>query len=542
MRESTPGPAPASGDRVVLVIEDDQHLRKFYGVALRGAGYEVVLAGDGREGLEVVARQPVGLVLCDVTMPGMSGFDVVRELRAARETATLPIILVTGSGDANSVLEGLAAGADDFLSKPARLEELVARVHALFRSRSAWTDLIEEELHARARMVSTLGRLRPMDDPEAAAQQVVSELARRSGTAFAAVFQVTSDNRGRMLASTLGQGTELERLAPTPARLARIIDATRRGPWVETLGVPTHDEAASMFWAREPDIVAGAPIFAGEELVGILTMGQVRDPSGRASPRVRDLLLATAIDYAAVLGATIGPTLAARMASQARTRQLSEVLERHELDTAFQPIVDLSTRQIVGYEALTRFRDGAAPATRFAEASAAGLGTEYEVAAVACAGERGLALPRDAFVCLNVSPSVLLGATDRLRAALPTDRPVVIEVTEHAPIDDYDALRAAVRALGGVTLAVDDAGAGYASMRHILELAPAFVKLDMSIVRGIDEDPLRQALAAGLVYYAIRSDFRLIAEGVESEGEAAALDALGVDLAQGFLFGHPKPA
>jgi EAL domain-containing protein (putative c-di-GMP-specific phosphodiesterase class I) len=91
-----------------------------------------------------------------------------------------------------------------------------------------------------------------------------------------------------------------------------------------------------------------------------------------------------------------------------------------------------------------------------------------------------------------------------------------------------------------VRIAVDDAGAGFASLRHILELEPAFAKLDMSLVRGIDGDPLRQALAVGLVYFAARGGCRLIAEGVEQEAEAGMLREIGIELGQGYLFGRPE--
>jgi EAL domain-containing protein (putative c-di-GMP-specific phosphodiesterase class I) len=89
---------------------------------------------------------------------------------------------------------------------------------------------------------------------------------------------------------------------------------------------------------------------------------------------------------------------------------------------------------------------------------------------------------------------------------------------------------------------VDDAGAGYAGLRHILELQPAFAKLDISLVRGIDTDEVRQAMAAGLQYFGLRTGCQLIAEGVEREAEVETLRNLGVELAQGFLFGEPAAA
>jgi EAL domain-containing protein (putative c-di-GMP-specific phosphodiesterase class I) len=99
-----------------------------------------------------------------------------------------------------------------------------------------------------------------------------------------------------------------------------------------------------------------------------------------------------------------------------------------------------------------------------------------------------------------------------------------------------------VSRLGPVELSIDDAGAGYASLRHILELAPAWVKLDVTLVSGIDGDPLRKALAAGLAYFAGQAGQRLIAEGVERQEEADALIGIGVEYAQGFLFGRPEKA
>jgi EAL domain-containing protein (putative c-di-GMP-specific phosphodiesterase class I) len=136
---------------------------------------------------------------------------------------------------------------------------------------------------------------------------------------------------------------------------------------------------------------------------------------------------------------------------------------------------------------------------------------------------------------------VALAASDDLHVALAgMRRQVVLELTEHVPIGDYTELRAAIENIGPVQVAVDDAGAGYASLRHILELRPSFAKLDISLVRGINRDELRQAMAAGIQYYALRTGCRLIAEGVETVEEANTLLALGVDLAQGYLFGKPE--
>ena len=107
---------------------------------------------------------------------------------------------------------------------------------------------------------------------------------------------------------------------------------------------------------------------------------------------------------------------------------------------------------------------------------------------------------------------------------------------------DYRALRAALEDIGpNVVVAVDDAGAGFSSLRHILELRPAFAKLDISLVRGIDSDDLRQVLAAGLNYYALRTGCQIIAEGVETQAESDTLQRLGIEFGQGYLYGRPEP-
>jgi EAL domain-containing protein (putative c-di-GMP-specific phosphodiesterase class I) len=116
----------------------------------------------------------------------------------------------------------------------------------------------------------------------------------------------------------------------------------------------------------------------------------------------------------------------------------------------------------------------------------------------------------------------------------------VLEVTEHVPVSDYSALRAAIARLGPtMRMAVDDAGAGVANFAHIVELRPAFVKLDMRLVRGIDADRTRQALVLGLLHFASESQSQTIAEGVETNEELETLRALGVPFAQGYLLARP---
>ena len=143
---------------------------------------------------------------------------------------------------------------------------------------------------------------------------------------------------------------------------------------------------------------------------------------------------------------------------------------------------------------------------------------------------------------INASPDVIINSPAIQSLLAEESRPLILEVTEHEAITDYAPLRAALDRLGAdVRLAVDDAGSGYASMRHIIELRPTFVKLDRSLVAGIDADPARRALVGAMRHFARTSGFWLIAEGVETEAELETLRRLDIEYAQGYLLGRPEP-
>ena len=536
---TSPSPIPPS----ILVVDDDDTIRALVAFALRRAGFDVLEAHTGEAGLELVASETVDLVVLDMTMPGMSGTDVVRALRSGPETANMPILLMTGSGDEDSVIEGLDAGADDFVPKPVRLDELVARVNAHLRRQAAWSHVVEDELETRAAVVAALGHLVISSVPEEAAEAVVRELGNRTDSDFVAVLQVGADGQLNELATydrAAGVTPGGQPLAPGIAR--HVLARARVGPWVEDVTASGAVTASLSLASANAELAAGAPIYAGDDLVGILTIGITTD-AGKAPLGLRANLLASAIDYANVLSTRAGPAFADRRDVAVIRARLRRVLTEHEFHPVFQPIIDLETRSVLGYEALTRFHDGTPPDVRFVEAVGVGLGPDFELATIRAALDAGARLPVDLFLSINVSPEFVLHADRRFRQLIDASaRPLVVELTEHAPIDDYRVMRDALGKLGDVGLAVDDAGAGYASLRHILELRPTYAKLDISLVRGIDGDDLRQALAAGVQYFASKMGCRLIAEGVESNEEAEVLQRLGIEYAQGYLFGRPAVA
>lgn len=217
------------------------------------------------------------------------------------------------------------------------------------------------------------------------------------------------------------------------------------------------------------------------------------------------------------------------------------------LRTVYQPIVDLQRATVAGYEALTRFElaPRLGPDRWFALAHEAGLGARLEAAALRSALAGRAALPPNCFLTLNVIPdSLLADEVLDLLSGIADLRGIVIELTEQAPVDDYDALSTALAPLreAGAMVAVDDAGAGFASLTHITRLRPELVKIDREHVAGIDADPAKVAAVQALGEFASRLDGWIVAEGVETRAELDVLVDLGVPLAQGWFLGRPSPA
>jgi EAL domain-containing protein (putative c-di-GMP-specific phosphodiesterase class I) len=235
----------------------------------------------------------------------------------------------------------------------------------------------------------------------------------------------------------------------------------------------------------------------------------------------------------------------AAVAYAGRVRRIDEAFVPGALTMAFQPVADLLTGSVVGAEALARFScmPSRPPDEWFAEADEVGRGVELELAAIGRALDRIGLLPDAAFLAVNASPATLV--TPELLALLghyPGHR-VVLELTEHNRVDDYDALLVALDRLrvGGVRFAVDDTGAGYAGFEYLLRIHPQILKLDISLTRGIDDDPVRRSLAAALVTFASETGATIVAEGIETQSEVVTLRRIGIPWGQGYHLARPGP-
>ena len=542
----------------IFVIDDNEANRRLLELILGRAGFaNISLFADGVSALRAMGDAQPDVILLDLHMPGLDGFGVLAEVsRTIASDDFLPVLVLTADVDRDARTRALIGGATDFLTKPFDAEEVVLRVRNHLRTRRLHQELLGRNAQLEGEVQSTALALSELAGEWAAVAASLSGLtaeatAEETATAICVELARLPDLDGVMLLAFGAAGTTMPLGLAMPgdvgiavnvalpdgraqALRARVTDGPSVGPWVAL----ATDSAEGP--PRRPDFVGAAyvPLIAQGKPLGLLAAASASpDALARLTRRLPALEA-----FAALASALLAPGISERQQDDILRAELNAIIASGAFTIAFQPIVDLQGGTVVGFEALSRFVDGTRPDRRFADAEAVGLGIELQTATLAAAVTAASGLPGDAFVSLNVSPNLVL-AGDRLATLLDgAPVPIVLEITEHMPVADYGQLRAALDRLGpAVRFAIDDAGAGYSSFRHIVELRPDFVKLDIALVRSIEDDPARQAFVAGMVYFVLRTGCTLIAEGIETSAERDALKGLAVDLGQGYLFGRPEP-
>lgn len=233
---------------------------------------------------------------------------------------------------------------------------------------------------------------------------------------------------------------------------------------------------------------------------------------------------------------------AARRARERRREELRGSVRDGGLEMAYQPICDLTTRRTIGLEALARFPGlGEGPAEVFADAGRLGIGPELELAAVRAAVAELPRIPPGIHLTVNASPeTVASGAFYDVVRSIDAQR-LVVEITEHDAVADYDVLRSALDDLRdlGVRLAIDDVGAGFSGLLHILRLEPDVLKVDGALVERIDAFAAKQAMLAALVTFGSRRGTEIVAERIGTQEELEAVRVLGVRCGQGYHLRRP---
>jgi PAS domain S-box-containing protein len=235
--------------------------------------------------------------------------------------------------------------------------------------------------------------------------------------------------------------------------------------------------------------------------------------------------------------------MVAQRSVAAAAGRVTRVLSDRAVDIALQPIIDLTTGRLSGVEALARFRDGRPADVWFREAAEAGMALDLDRLTFLAALDLLPMLPETCLLSINATPELLIDDAFRQRLLapdLPGER-LIVEITEHVRISSYDDIANSLAPLRerGIRLAVDDTGAGFASLSHVLQLRPDIIKIDRSLVSNVTSDAARRSVITSLVLLALDLGASVTAEGVETPSELETLATMGADHVQGYLLARP---
>jgi diguanylate cyclase len=561
----------------ILIVDDDPDALMLMSAALEADGFVVSAAGGGAEALRQFRADTFDLVMLDVEMPGMTGYEVCAALRH-EAGELLPIVMVTGMDDVSSVDAAYRAGATDFIAKPIAWALIGHRVRYLLRGYQIVRDLKAAE--GRIRRLAYFDSLTGLPNREHFRQRLASALesAKRRERPLA-LLCIDLDNFKR-INDTLGHGVGDELLRTVASRLR---EALRAGDAVGRAEPELADENLSRL--------------GGDEFMVILSDVSAPDQAGVVAERIartiaRPMLLtqnevlvtpsigialypADGSDYetlvrnadlAMYFAKRRGPStfafFAATMSTGALERltvesKLREAIARNELSLQFQPQFDLSTGLIASLEALLRWNNaelGEVPPSKFipiAEETGQILPIGVWVLRTACAQakawhDEGLSSAR---IAVNVSALQLSRRdfTDVVRGVLQdTGLPaefLELEITESAIMQNEawtnDVLRELKRI--GVQIAIDDFGTGYSSFSRLKEFPIDRLKIDRSFVQHLHDKDEDQAIASAIIAMAKTLRLEVVAEGVEEFGQLMLLQDECCTLAQGSLLGRPLP-
>ena len=528
----------------ILVIDDDPELTLTLGATLEAEGYDVLVATSGELGLELAYTRRPHLVLLDVAMPGMDGYEVCRELQFGY-TKDIPVIFLTAKTGLADMMEANRSGASAYVTKPFRTPHLLKTVRDVLRDASAYYDEItglptlahvQLEVQRSMHEHSHLGILYVTVDSVQALEQsqgfeVVDEV-------FRAIGRRLHEARGHLI-----RNEDFVSISSLGNAFLVVLSPSRDQAFVgdddlEMVRLRLKDQLL-----RDVEADLETTLVAKVDLrVGCARLTQ--------SPKVRfKRALMAAIDEA-----THGIERERDEVRHRLSLEFGRVVDAEEISCVYQPIVNLHGFGVFGYELLARGPRRSElhrPDALFEVARAEARVPELDRICRMTAARGAADLPPDCLRFINAEPLNLFFHPDsdvfvrEFVEATPVAlrAKTVVEITENAVIDDFAHMREVVRRLrgSGFRIAIDDAGAGYAGLQTMVEIEPDFIKLDMSLTRGIESSIVKQKLVGTLRDFCRQAFITLVAEGVETRAQLDALLELGIEYGQGFLFAHPGP-
>jgi len=539
----------------ILIVDDDEDVLLIVQTILDNSGYSVVLARNGREGVEKAIESSPDLILLDVMMPELSGWEVCTTLKSAPETRQIPIAMLTVKSEIRDLITGMQVGADDYITKPFTRKKLLSTVRRLLdekpESPPAYLTAENEEMRFQNLLFDAVTELptvpviidalrdRLLDNRDMGVlyidveqyshieetygwevfdnllQHTARTMRRMIGTVFATEDFIAVNRTGGSdfyVFATLEGGEEaMTRLQ----RKARQVEESLRGSLDEAFGSRIHKRIG---------------VFVGHALL-------------RPSPQMRVERLV----YRA-LGQAIAVATTKEEERQASLREtFKEILRKRRVRTVYQPIFHLEAMEAFGHEALTRGPVETAfesPELLFQFARENEATWELEQICLSSSASR-YGLDGDSHLFINVEAETISALSQGGAEAVPPlftlKCPVVLEVTERSAIRDVPVFRAALKQLRdqGFRIAIDDAGSGYASLQAIAELRPDFIKVANTLITGLRSDSIKRDVVEMLVNLSRRIDAVCVAEGIETPEDLEECRRLGIPYGQGFYLGVP---
>ncbi len=551
---------------IILIVDDEIVSRYTVEMLLNTEGYHLIFAEGGTEALQKAETFIPDLMLLDVMMPGMDGFEVCRRLRANPRLAELPIVMVTALDDRESRLHGIEMGADDFMTKPFDRAELRARVRSITRL-NRYRRLIEteEQLVYLANYDTLTGlpnrnllveRLRQTLDRASRNQQGVAVLSLDLDS-----FQIINDSIGHECGDKL--------LCEMAQRLTTSVAAGA------TVARFSGDEFAVMHESNDPvkevsimaqrllSIISNPVILNGHETVVTASIGVSIYPNDGDEALQLLKNANTAMSRAKERGKNSYQFFTAEMNTFALKRlilenQLRKVLSQDELRLYYQPQIELESGRIVGVEALLRWQHPE-------------YGLLFPSHFISVAEDMGLIIPIGEWVlrtachqnqqwlemgfpllCMSVNvssrqfknPDLLQTVKQALIDSQLDPNLLELELTESVLMADSGnhqgaAMLAELQAMG-VKIAIDDFGTGYSSLSYLKRFPVNTLKIDKAFVEDITmESEHESAITIAIIAMAHSLNLSVIAEGVENTEQWQFLEKHHCKIAQGFLFSHP---
>jgi diguanylate cyclase (GGDEF)-like protein len=602
MHQEAPARRPVAPPSL-LIVDDIADNRTILARRFQRRGFEIVEASSGREALELVATRHFDTILLDVMMPEMDGTEVLRRIREQHSASAMPVIMVTAKSQSEDIVAALALGANDYVTKPVEFDVALARVTSQIERKRAETEarqgaerlrLLNEELEAR--VSERTARL------FAANQQLESEIAQRHETearnAYLARHDVLTGLGNRLMlregldralgGSTAGDG------APT---CVLFIDLDGFKSINDGLGHALGDAVLKLVATRlrsETEPSDEVVRLGGDEFAVLTTgTGGIERASRLAGRLIEALSESATIEGNLVhVGASIGLAVAgvdgvtgeelmkaadmalyraksegrgvwrvfdSAMDACAQARRLLELdlrnaLSEGELALFYQPLIDMKTKAITGFEALMRWRHPergyVSPADFIPVAEDLGLIVPLGEWALRQACVEAVKWPATIKIAVNLSPiqfqrgNLVPVVVSALAASGLAPQRLELEITESVMLDksaqNLDTLKA-LRHLG-MRIAMDDFGTGYSSLSYLRSFPFDKIKIDQSFIRDLGNGRESQAIVDAIAGLGASFGITTTAEGVETQAQFDLLSSNGCNEVQGRLFSMPVPA